>query len=84
MAVVIVIAATIAVACHIMLNGLGLSDEFDFGAGAYYYADIPQSENVGGETDKLNPSSIPLWVYFALFLGWGYLMYRLWCWIDKR
>ena len=27
-----------------MANGLGLQEELDFGAGAYYYADIPEFE----------------------------------------
>ena len=33
--------AAIAEAVHIMKNGFGLLEQLDFGAGAYYYADIP-------------------------------------------
>lgn len=33
-------------AIYIMVNGLGLVPEYDFGAGAYYYADIPDYQNV--------------------------------------
>ena len=37
-----VIGATVLAALYIMANGLGLQDSLDFGAGAYYYADIPE------------------------------------------
>ena len=26
----------------------------------------------------------PMWVHIVLFLGWGWLMWRLWCWIEKH
>ena len=74
--------AVLAIAVVIMVRGAGLSEELDFGAGAYYYADIPDFEKyVGGES---NPTSIPLIVYIALFLGWGALMFALWKWIDRH
>ena len=38
----IVLAVAIVTALYIMANGLGLIDSLDFGAGAYYYADIPE------------------------------------------
>ena len=37
-----VLVLTVIAAVYIMANGLGLIDSLDFGAGAYYYADIPQ------------------------------------------
>ena len=56
--------------------------DLDFGAGAYYYADIPDFEKyVSGDN---NPTSIPLIVYIGLFLAWGALMYALWKWIDRH
>lgn len=80
---------TIAVGCltlllciYIMLNGLGLVPELDFGAGAYYYADIPDFEKYMHE-GAYSPG-LPLWVYILLFLCWGYLMWRLWIWVDRR
>ena len=39
---VVVLVITIAVALYIMAHGMGLIDSLDFGAGAYYYADIPE------------------------------------------
>ena len=69
------------VALWIMANGHGLQEELDFGAGAYYYADIPDFEKY---TEAAAYSSrLPYIVYVALFLLWGWLMYRLWKRIDK-
>lgn len=67
---------------YIMVNGLGLVDGLDFGAGAYYYADIPNfSDYVSAEHYT---SETPMWVLIVLFLAWGFAMYRLWCWIERR
>ena len=73
--------AVLLAALYIMVNGLGLSPDYDFGAGAYYYADIPSGEQV---PDASVRTSVPLWVYILLFLGWGALMYWLWKKMDKK
>ncbi len=75
-------ALVLLLCCYIMIHGLGLVDSLDFGAGAYYYADIPDFEKYMG--DEAARGSIPLWIYIVLFLGWGYLMWRLWLWIEKH
>lgn len=93
---------TLLLCCYIMAHGLGLVPELDFGAGAYYYADIPDFERYtvpaeqafaeGGSAPAddvpavagSSSAALPLWVYILLFLGWGYLMWRLWLWIDRR
>ena len=71
----------LAAAVYIMVRGLGLNPDLDFGAGAYYYADIPDYQK------QLNwdvyAARLPFWVYLLLFLGWGWLMWRLWKRIDK-
>lgn len=68
-------------AVYIMAHGLGLNPDLDFGAGAYYYADIPDYQKV------LNwdvfSAKLPFWVYLVLFLAWGWLMWRLWKRIEK-
>jgi hypothetical protein len=65
-----------------MANHLGLVDSLDFGAGAYYYADIPGFEKlVNGNHYH---SQTPMWLLILLFLIWGYAMYRFWAWIEKR
>ena len=46
------VVATLVLAIYIIVNGLGLSRELDFGAGAYYYADIPDFEKYTGEDAK--------------------------------
>ena len=76
------IAAVLLVAVYIMVRGLGLSPGHDFGAGAYYYADIPEFEKYTG--GKANPTSVPTVVYILLFLAWGALMWLLWKWVDGR
>ncbi|MBO6044670.1 MAG: hypothetical protein J6P69_02310 [Bacteroidales bacterium] len=81
-ATVTVAVAVLVIAIVIMVRGAGLSPDLDFGAGAYYYADIPDFEKyVGGDN---NPTSLPLIVYILLFLAWGALMYALWKWIDRH
>ena len=79
---IVVVVITLLLAVYIMVNQLGLVKGYDFGAGAYYYADIPGFESV--VRDDAYRTKVPLWVHIVLFLGWGWLMYRLWVWIDKR
>ena len=81
------VTAVVAVAvliCSIVIVTLrlGVVEGYDFGAGAYYYADIPEFEKI--MNDEAYRTSVPVWVHILLFLGWGWLMYRLWVWIDSR
>ena len=78
----VVAVAVLLLAVYIMARGMGLVEGLDFGAGAYYYADIPEFERWTG--GRSNPTAIPTVVYILLFLAWGTLMYFLWKWIDKR
>ena len=80
---VTVLVAVIAVltALYIMANRLGLVEGLDFGAGAYYYTDIPDYEKV--VRDDVYTARLPYWVYVVLFLAWGWLMYRLWVFLDR-
>lgn len=77
LAVVICIAAV-----YIMANGLGLVEGLDFGAGAYYYADIPGFDKY--VRDDAYDSHLPTWLAIVLFLLWGALMYALWKWVDRH
>lgn len=79
---VIVIVVTLLFAVYIMVNSLGLNENLDFGAGAYYYADIPGFEKF--VRNDAYDSHLPLWLAIVLFLAWGFLMYKLWVWIDKK
>ncbi len=79
---IVVFAATVVLAIFIMGNRIGLSDNLDFGAGAYYYADIPNYD------EEIAPQELdhhlPKWIFYALFFAWGALMFALWKWIDHR
>lgn len=78
----IISVITVLSAIYIMVNGLGLVDSLDFGAGAYYYADIPGFEKyVNGDAYS---SSTPMWALIVLFLIWGAIMYKAWVWLDKK
>lgn len=74
--------AVLAAALYVMIRGIGLCDRLDFGAGAYYYADIPEFDKtlVPGRF----AAALPFWAYLLLFLAWGALMYALWRWLDRR
>ena len=80
---VTVLVAVIAVltALYIMANRLGLAEGLDFGAGAYYYTDIPDYEKV--VRDDVYEARLSYWIYVVLFLAWGWLMYRLWVFLDR-
>jgi hypothetical protein len=67
---------------YIMANGLGLVNGLDFGAGAYYYADIPEFAKYVNANHFT--SGFPMWIHIMLFLIWGAIMYRLWTWLDKK
>ena len=54
-----------------MKNGFGLLEQLDFGAGAYYYADIPGFASLVNGSHYQSPVSMP--VLIILFLIWGFL-----------
>ena len=78
---VIVAVVTLLAVIYIMINRIGLQDELDFGAGAYYYADIPEFEK--NEKSVGYKARLPYVVYVILFLAWGALMYKVWKKLDK-
>ena len=79
---IVAIAAILVLTVYCMANGLGLVDGLDFGAGAYYYADIPGfAKFVNGDYFT---SKFPMWFHIALFLVWGGLMFKFWVWLDKK
>ena len=78
----IMVVAVVICAIVIAARGLGVVEGYVFGAGAYYYADIPGFEKI--INDDAFKTSVPLWVHIVIFLAWGWLMWRLWVWIDRR
>ena len=81
---IIVVVITLFLAGWIMANKLGLVEGYDFGAGAYYYADIPTEQYSEIVNEDAYQTSVPKWIYYVLFFAWGYLMWRLWVWIETR
>lgn len=78
----LVMVAACAAAVYVMVRHLGLIDGLDFGCGQYYYTDIPHWEKYFS-VDRFR-DSYPKVLYFILFFVWGYVMYRLWKWIDSK
>lgn len=82
-AVTAIVAVTVIICAIIIASRqMGVVEGYDFGAGAYYYADIPGFETI--MNDEAYSAKTPRWVHIVLFLGWGWLMWRLWCWIEKH
>jgi len=79
---IIMAVAVLVTAVYIMINHLGLVDGYDFGVGAYYYVDIPNFEKVLPQ--DAYQAKTPIWVHVLLFIAWGWLMWRLWLWIDRK
>ena len=69
---IIVVVITLFLAGWIMANKLGIVEGYDFGAGAYYYADIPTEQY----TEIVNEDA------YQTSVRW--LMWRLWVWIETR
>ena len=81
--VTVIMAVTVIVmAAYIMINHLGLVEGYDFGGGAYYYVDIPEFEKIVDQ-DAFKAKT-PVWVHVVLFIAWGWLMWRLWLWIERK
>lgn len=79
---IIMAVAVLVTAGYIMFNHLGLVEGYDFGGGAYYYVDIPGFDEIVDEDTY--STTVPLWVHIVLFVAWGWLMWRLWLWIDRK
>lgn len=79
---IIMVVAVLVIAIYIIVNRLGLVEGYDFGGGAYYYVDIPEFEKIVDQ--DAYKTSVPVWVHVVLFIAWGWLMWRLWLWIDSK
>lgn len=81
-----VLLAAVGGAVYAMVHRLGLNDRLDFGAGAYYYADMPEFDRFTEPAlnSAASASSFPLWLAILLFLAWGALMYALWIRLDRH
>ena len=66
----------------VMYKNMGLISKFDFGAGAYYYTDIPNFEKY--INNSIFKTKLSIWFLITLFLIWGVFVYKLWCYIDRK
>ena len=81
---IVVVVITLFLASWIMANKLGIVEGYDFGAGAYYYADIPTEQYSEIVNEDAYHTSVPKWIFYVLFFTWGWLMWRLWVWVENR
>lgn len=79
---VLMAVTVVAGAIYVMVNRLGLVEGYDFGGGAYYYVDIPEFNKVLPQ--DAYQAKTPVWIHVALFIAWGWLMWRLWQWLDRH
>ena len=79
---IVIFIAAIAVSVYIMRHNMGQVPGIDFGPGQYYYTDIPGWQKYF--LTNAYDNHVPLAVLVVLFFAWGYLMYRFWCFLDKR
>ena len=79
---IVAVVAILCVALYIMWRGLGLSPDYDFGAGAYYYADNPALQDLADR--PAYTTTVPKWIHYLFFFAWGALMWAVWKWVDKK
>lgn len=72
----------IVVAIYMMAHGMGQVPGIDFGPGQYYYTDIPGWQKYF--VPDYYENHVPLWVLISLFFIWGFMMYRLWTFLEKK
>lgn len=47
-----------------------------------YYADIPADQYQEIDPDGAYQTTVPKWIFYVLFLGWGWIIWRIWCRIS--
>ena len=60
---IFVVVITLVLAVYIMMNRRGVVEDYDFGAGAYYYADIPTEQYSEIINEDAYQPPTPKWVY---------------------
>lgn len=81
---VFVLMITIILSIYIMYNGLGLIKGLDFGAGSYYYTDIPNWDKIFFGEKSINLGTNHPILFFSAFFLWGIICYRFLCWMEKN
>lgn len=79
---VVIFGAAIFLSVYMMSRNMGQAPGIDFGPGQYYYTDIPGWQKYF--LTNAYENHVPLPVLIGLFFAWGYMMYRFWCFLDKK
>jgi len=81
---ILVLASVIIAAMYIMHNNLGLIEGLDFGAGQYYYTDIPGWDKIFfGEKSITIGTNHPI-LFFSIFFLWGYACFKFLSWMETK
>lgn len=78
----VIFIGAVLVSVYMMAHNMGHAPGIDFGPGQYYYTDIPGWQKYFMK-DAFH-SRMPIGVLIGLFFAWGFLMYRLWCFLDGK
>lgn len=72
----------VVTAAYMMYHNMGQVPGIDFGPGQYYYTDIPGWQKYFVPDHYKN--TVPVAVLIGLFFLWGFIMYRLWVFLDNK
>lgn len=78
----IIFIIAIGISFYMMVNHMGQVPGLDFGPGQYYYTDIPNWQKYF--VPDFYDNNVPMWVLIVLFFVWGFMMYRLWIFLEER
>ncbi|MGN1182838.1 MAG: hypothetical protein ACI4SR_07535 [Faecalibacillus sp.] len=67
---------------YIIINHIGQVEGVLCGPGQYYYTDIPNWKDYF--LKNYYTSKTPTYILIILFFVWGFIMYKVWCWLDKK
>lgn len=79
---IVIFLLSVAAAIYIMVHHIGTVEGVLCGPGQYYYTDIPNWKEYFLKDYYQN--HIPMGVLIGLFFVWGFLMYKLWGWLDRK
>jgi hypothetical protein len=79
-----VVCFVLAACClvYAMYTGAGQIEGLNFGPGQYFYTDIPNWQEYF--LVDYYDCKTPMWVLIALFFAWGFLMFKVWGWLDSK
>lgn len=67
---------------YIIINHIGQVEGVLCGPGQYYYTDIPNWKDYF--LKEYFTSKTPTYILIILFFIWGFIMFKVWTWLDKK